>query len=271
MKTVLITGATDGIGFETAKLFAANRDALILHGRSAQKMHKTLEYLQQTFPNVEITSFLADLSIFDDIFTLVKGIKKNCQSLDVIINNAGVLKIPTPITPSGLDARFVVNTIAPVVITRELLSILSPQGRVVNLSSAAQAPVNLDALKGLTVLGDDMQAYAQSKLALTMWVAATSNLFDATQVNVAVNPGSLLASKMVKEGFGVAGNDLSIGAQILFDAAFSAKFKDASGKYFDNDIRQFSSPHPFANSQDNNCNLMAAIDWVIDKHYSHLS
>ncbi len=82
---------------------------------------------------------------------------------------------------------------------------------------------------------DDMGAYAQSKLAITMWSRIMAEKLKDGPMIVAVNPGSLLASKMVKEGFGVAGNDLSIGADILTRATLSDEFANASGKYFDND------------------------------------
>ncbi|MCB1800010.1 MAG: oxidoreductase, partial [Gammaproteobacteria bacterium] len=65
-------------------------------------------------------------------------------------------------------------------------------------------------------------------------------------VFVAVNPGSLLATKMVKEGFGMDGNDIRIGSDILIRAALSDEFAEASGLYFDNDKGRFASPHPDA-------------------------
>jgi hypothetical protein len=61
---------------------------------------------------------------------------------------------------------------------------------------------------------------------------------------IAVNPGSMLGTKMVKEGFGVAGADIHIGAEILIRAALADEFETASGQYFDNDSGQFASPHP---------------------------
>ena len=63
---------------------------------------------------------------------------------------------------------------------------------------------------------------------------------------VSVNPGSLLATKMVKEGFGMAGSDMSIGVDILVRAALADEFANASGQYFDNDAGRFASPHPDA-------------------------
>ena len=63
---------------------------------------------------------------------------------------------------------------------------------------------------------------------------------------IAVNPRSMLGSKMVKQAYGVAGGDLRIGAEILARAALSDEFAAASGRYFDNDIGKFASPHPDA-------------------------
>ena len=266
MKTILITGATDGIGFETAKLLAAEGHYLLLHGRSNTKMKNTIEKLSQFYPATKIDSYLADLSNFEDMQSLVNNITAQHSKIDVIINNAGVMKLPKSITQDGLDARFVVNTLAPVFITNGLLSILSEDGRIVNLSSAAQSPVNVDVLKGFVNLNDDMQAYAQSKLALTIWSKEMATTLKSTQVIVAVNPGSLLASKMVKEGFGMAGNDLSIGANILVEASLDDKFADSTGLYFDNDSGRFSDPHQFALKQDNRLLVINAIDDILKKY-----
>lgn len=137
--------------------------------------------------------------------------------------------------------RFVVNALAPLLLTLRLLPLLGNEGRVVNLSSAAQAPVDLDALAGKVQIPDHFGAYAQSKLALTMW-SRKMGLVEGPAV-VAVNPASMLASKMVKEGFGVAGNDLSIGVDILVRACLDDEFGAASGQYFDNDQGQFAAPH----------------------------
>lgn len=160
----------------------------------------------------------------------------------MILNNAGVLKLPDAKSEAGRDVRFDVNTIAPYILTRKLLPILPKDGRVVNLSSAAQAPVDVAALRQFKPMAD-MDAYAQSKLAITIWTAALAKEMPQGPVFIAVNPGSLLATKMVKEGFGIAGNDLSIGADILVAAALDDDFAGASGKYFDNDAGRIAAPH----------------------------
>ena len=118
-------------------------------------------------------------------------------------------------------------------------------GRIVNLSSAAQAPVNLDALAGKARLAD-MEAYSQSKLAITMWSRIMAEDLAEGPLVVSVNPGSLLATNMVKDGFGIAGNDIGIGSGILHRAALSDEFEGKLGAYFDNDSGDFGPPHPDA-------------------------
>lgn len=258
-KTILITGATDGIGLLTAKTLAAEGHTILLHGRSATKLEAAAKEVGGASK-----TYSADLSRMADVHTLVADIRKDHSHLDAVINNAGVLKIKDTMTADGFDARFMVNTFAPYVLTRDLLSILPQDGRVVNLSSAAQAPVNLDALQGRIQL-DDMAAYAQSKLAITIWTREMAKNLPNGPVIVAVNPGSLLASKMVKEGFGVAGNDLQIGADILREAALGATFADATGKYFDNDSGAFAQPHAAALDAEHSAAVMQGIEDAIAK------
>ncbi|MEL7098748.1 MAG: SDR family NAD(P)-dependent oxidoreductase [Pseudomonadota bacterium] len=256
-KTILVTGATDGIGLLTAKKLAAAGHTVLLHGRSPDKLERAA---QQVGGKVE--TFIADLSDLEATAALADAVGAKHDHLDALINNAGVLKLPNPMTPSGIDARFVVNTLAPYVLTQKLIPIIPKTGRVVNLSSAAQAPVNVDAMMEGHPLGD-MEAYAQSKLAITIWTQEMAKTLPVGPVVVSVNPGSLLASKMVKEGFGVAGNDLSIGADILIKAALDDSFADKSGAYFDNDAGRFAAPHAAAQHAQHCRDVMQAIEKLI--------
>ena len=223
-KTILITGATDGIGLLTAKTLASSGHTVLLHGRSPEKLEKAATEIGGK-PEI----YLADLSRMDQVREFAAVVREKHTQLDAVINNAGVLKVSQTQTPDGFDVRFMVNTFAPYVLTRDLLPNLPAHARIVNLSSAAQAPVDLDALYGRKQL-NDMEAYAQSKLAITIWSRELAKELSDGPVVVAVNPGSLLASKMVKEGFGVEGKDMQIGADILCEAAIGESFSDASGK-----------------------------------------
>lgn len=260
-KTILITGATDGIGLATAKTLAAQGHKLLIHGRSADKLERVKAEIADLGNEVE--GYLADLSDLKQVAKLAAEIAANHERLDVLINNAGIFKTNQPLTADGLDVRFVVNTLAPYLLTRRLLPLLGNSGRVVNLSSAAQAPVDLQALAGKEQL-EDMPAYAQSKLAITMWTRhLAQELGKDGPVIVAVNPGSLLATRMVKEGFGVAGNDIGIGADILIRAALSEEFASASGRYFDNDARRFNDPHPDGLDDRKCAELVKAIEAIL--------
>lgn len=263
-KTILITGATDGIGFETAKVLLEQGHHVLLHGRNPGKLAETEQELAP-LAGGGTECYVADLSRMADVEQLAGEVAGRHSRLDVLINNAGVFKTPQTLTAEGLDVRFVVNTLAPCLLTQKLLPLIGSSGRIVNLSSAAQAPVNLNALAGQVRL-EDYEAYAQSKLALTMWSRHLAlELGSDGPVVVAVNPGSLLASKMVKEGFGVAGNDIRIGADILVRAALSDEFADASGRYFDNDAGQFNPPHPDALDAGKTDQVVKAMEAEISK------
>ena len=109
-----------------------------------------------------------------------------------------------------------------------------------------------------------MSAYSQSKLALTMWSRHLAQQLGPNGPSlIAVNPGSLLGSKMVKEGFGMAGKDLGIGAEILFRLSTGEEFSQASGKYYDNDSHRFADPHPDALNQERCAEVVQVIDSLI--------
>jgi NAD(P)-dependent dehydrogenase (short-subunit alcohol dehydrogenase family) len=263
-KVILVTGSTDGIGFETAKMLVREGHQVLLHGRNPAKLADAKKALAALKGDESVEAYLADLSRLGDVEALAKAVIEKHKRLAVLVNNAGVLKTPNPVTADGLDVRFIVNTLAPYLLTKRLLPLLGKKGRVVNLSSAAQAPVNLDALAGRGELAD-MQAYAQSKLAITAWSRVMARSLPDGPAVIAVNPGSLLASKMVKDGFGVVGNDIGIGAEILTRAALTDEFASASGQYFDNDKGAFGPPHADALNPSESEEIVRAIDALLAK------
>jgi NAD(P)-dependent dehydrogenase (short-subunit alcohol dehydrogenase family) len=266
-KVILLTGATDGIGLSTARNLVEQGHGVLIHGRSSAKLHKVAHELGLP----ESATYCYDLSKLASVAEMTKDIQETQSKLDVIINNAGVFKAPNTRTEDGLDLRFAVNTIAPYMLTQGLNTLLckTSGSRVVNVSSASQGAVNLDALRGNAPLSD-YDAYAQSKLAIIQW----SNALVAKQQKpshlptpmiVSVNPASLLGSKMVKSAFGIDGKDLSIGANILVKAALSEDFQNASGKYFDNDNQMFTPPHPDASDPKNNQRVVEAMEEILER------
>ncbi len=263
-KTILVTGSTDGIGLATARMLVSLGHNVLLHGRNPAKLEITEKTLSALPDGGHLESYVADLSRLDDVEELAKTVAEKHAKLDVLINNAGVFKTADPITQNGLDVRFVVNTIAPYLLTQRLLPLLDATGRVINLSSAAQSPADPEALAGRVRLADDFDAYAQSKLAITMWSRYLAlSLKDNGPVIIAVNPGSLLGTKMVKEAFGTPGKDISIGAEILTRLALEDEFASASGQYFDNDSGQFAPPHPDALDPQKSEEIVRVIEAVL--------
>lgn len=237
---------------------------VLLHGRNADKLAAVEEALSRTARRGQVEGYRADLSRLREVEALARALAARHARLDVLINNAGVFRAPDPITEDGLDVRFAVNTLAPVLLTRRLLPLIGPDGRVVNVASAAQSPVDEAALGGRRRLADDYAAYAQSKLALLMWSRRTGLALGAEgPVVVAVNPGSLLGTKMVREGFGLAGGDVRKGADILVRAALADEFRSATGEYFDNDAGRFASPHADVLDASKSAGVMRAIDTVL--------
>ncbi|MEM6316203.1 MAG: SDR family NAD(P)-dependent oxidoreductase [Bacteroidota bacterium] len=243
-KTILITGSTDGIGKLAAIKLAQDGHEVYLHGRNSEKLEKVIAEIKAAFDNEHISGFVADFSDLAAVKNMAIKVQNELTKLDVLINNAGVYKSKVSQTNDGLDIRFTVNYFAPYVLTNELMPLLKKGAapRVINLSSAAQAPVSMEAMKGNKPLGE-MAAYSQSKLALSMWSTYLAEK-EPDLVVIPVNPGSLLNTNMVREGWGFHRSSADKGANILYDLAISEQYTNDSGKYFDNDLGAFGSLHP---------------------------
>ncbi|MCL1065770.1 SDR family NAD(P)-dependent oxidoreductase [Shewanella olleyana] len=264
-KTILVTGSTDGIGLETAKMLLAEGHTVLLHGRNPDKLASVKQQLESLSSSEQVESYVADLSSMSDVKKLATQVKANHDKLDVLINNAGVYNPTTLVTVDGLDSRYAVNTYAPYLLSQLLMPIMDSSSRIVNLSSAAQAAFLATDMAQPSQLSDGT-VYAQSKLALTMWSRDLALSVQGTgPMIVAVNPASMLGSKMVKQAYGVSGGDLSIGADILTRAALSDEFAQATGQYFDNDRGQFASPHPDALDVAKTAKVVSVLEQVLSE------
>ncbi|MCB4797721.1 SDR family NAD(P)-dependent oxidoreductase [Neotamlana laminarinivorans] len=244
MKTILITGSTDGIGKLTALKLAKEGHEIYLHGRSEDKLNAVINELKEASNNKNIKGFIADFSDLNAVKQMAEQIINDVEKLDVLINNAGIFKTATNKTKDGLDIRMAVNYLAPYILTENIISVLEKgtNTRVVNLSSAAQSTVQKGVLSGDATVNAS-ESYAQSKLALTMW----SFIFAKQHQNIttiAVNPGSLLNTKMVKEAYGQHWSPAEKGVAILFELATSKTHQNESGKYFDNDKGMYAKAYP---------------------------
>ena len=264
MKTILITGSTDGIGKLAAIKLAKDGHKLLLHGRNKEKLEQIIAEVKALSNNENINTFISDLSNFGSIQKMVAAIANHYDSIDVLINNAGVFNSKVQQNQDNLDMRFAVNYFAPFLLSNALLPLLekSDAPRLINLSSAAQAAISLDALKGFQVLSAQT-AYAQSKLALTMWSFEFAKKHPKINT-IAVNPGSLLNTKMVQDAFGRYWDSADKGADILYELATSEKHASNSGKYFDNDKGAFNKAHPDAYNQEKITRLISETEKILN-------
>ncbi len=162
--TILITGSTDGIGLQAARMLISEGHHVLLHGRNAKKLNEVVKTLSDVPDGGRVGGYVSDLSQMSSVELFARAVTEQHTHLDVLINNAGIFRTPDPITQDGLDVRFAVNTLAPYLLTQRLLPLIDRSGRIINISSAAQSPVDPDALTGKVRLSDDFDAYAQSKL-----------------------------------------------------------------------------------------------------------
>ncbi|HAS40290.1 MAG TPA: short-chain dehydrogenase [Microscillaceae bacterium] len=242
-KHILITGSTDGIGKLAAIKLAKEGHQIYLHGRSADKLAQVIAEVQEVSKNQQVKGFVADFSDLNSVKQMGQKIAGELSQLDVLINNAGVFKSSDIHSKVGLDMRIVVNYLAPYTLTTQLLPLLAKglNTRIINLSSAAQAKVSHRVLIGKETQSTQ-ETYAQSKLALTMWSFHLANTLSGISV-IAVNPGSLLNTKMVQEAYGQHWSSADKGADILYQLAISTDYEGITGKYFDNDRGGFGKAH----------------------------
>ncbi|MCF6303375.1 MAG: oxidoreductase [Devosiaceae bacterium] len=194
-KTFLITGANTGLGYETALELAKKSARVILAGRNEQKLKEACARITAQVPSAQLDFEVMDLNSIAAIKSFAQGFVQSGQSLDVLINNAGIMFPPPGLTVDGFEAQFGVNFIGHYVLTALLFPVLkkSAHGRVVTLSSMAHrnGKIDFDNLK-LEKPFDKFREYGQSKVADLIFSFELQRRIDASGLNVtstACHPG----------------------------------------------------------------------------------
>ena len=146
-KIILITGASDGIGKETAKALAKQGHQIIIHGRNKQKTEAAFEEIKRETGNQNIDMYLADFLSMAEVKKFADTIKQKYHHLDVLINNAGAQFTNTrETTTEGHEKTMMINVLAPFLLTNLLLDLLkkSKSARVVTVSSASHSMGKVD-------------------------------------------------------------------------------------------------------------------------------
>ncbi|MEW6194331.1 MAG: SDR family oxidoreductase [Bacteroidota bacterium] len=243
-KVVLITGATDGIGRQTALELAQIGHHVIIHGRNKERVQQTLNEIQLTTNNHQLSALVCDLASLKAVRKLAEEIKSKFDRLDVLINNAGIYMKKYVLTEDGFETTFAVNHLAHFLLTNLLLDLIkkSDEGRIINVSSIAHTRANFDFenLNGKKYF-DPYGAYSLSKLANLLFTKELSYRLPGTDVTVnALHPG-VINTKLLKAGFNIEGASVKNGAETPVYLAVSDDVKNRSGAYFvDKQITRYS-------------------------------
>lgn len=199
-KVCLITGATGGIGLETAKALGRLGATVVLVGRDPARTQAAVDAVNQAVAGARVDTILADLSSLQAVRALADTFLSRYSRLDVLLNNAGLIIDQRQVTVDGLEATLATNHLAPFLLTHLLLDTLKASGpaRVINVSSDVHRIGKLD----FTDLQserryDGFRVYATSKLANLLFTHALAKRLEGTPVTTnAVHPG------VVRSGFG---------------------------------------------------------------------
>jgi len=235
MQTVLISGATDGIGRETARQLLSRGFRVLVHGRTLEKAQRVVAEFQRAQPAAAAVAVYADLARMPAVVALAAQINQQTPVLDVLINNAGVYQPQRQLTVEGFEVTLAVNHLAPFLLTLHLLPLLhaAPASPIITVSSMAHQSGTLvigdwDYSRGFSSYG----AYAASKLANVLFTLALARRLAGTTVTAnCLHPG-VIDTKLLRSGFGVGGASVADGARTSVYLATAAAVSQVSGRYF---------------------------------------
>jgi NAD(P)-dependent dehydrogenase (short-subunit alcohol dehydrogenase family) len=195
-RSAVITGATGGLGFETALALAGAGANVVLTGRNEDKGRQAIAKIRAQFPNADVSYETLDLASLASVADFATRFAATHASLDLLVNNAGVMSLPTrQTTADGFEMQFGTNYLGHYALTAHLLPWLrrGHRPRVVNLSSLAHRSgrIDLDDLQSARSYGP-WKAYCQSKLAMLMFgfeLQRRSNALGWGLLSNAAHPG----------------------------------------------------------------------------------
>jgi NAD(P)-dependent dehydrogenase (short-subunit alcohol dehydrogenase family) len=246
-KICVITGATDGIGLETARRLAALGARLVLVGRNKTKGEAALALLRAQMPGVAVEIHYGDLSQRSEVVRVAAEILRAAPRIGVLINNAGAIFARRETTPEGLERTFALNHLGYFLLTALLRDrvIASAPARIVNVASEAHRNAALDFadLQGATRYSG-WEAYRRSKLANILFTRALAKRLAGTGVTAnCLHPG-FVATSFGDNNRGLFGAGVRIakrvsaisvarGAETPVYVASAPELGEISGRYFD--------------------------------------
>ncbi|MFF4833500.1 SDR family NAD(P)-dependent oxidoreductase [Streptomyces sp. NPDC001315] len=215
MSTILITGATSGLGRHVAFELVRSGHVVLAHGRDPDRTRRLVDELRV---EGEAEGFVADLASLTQVRELGARVAQARPELDVLVNNAGVGGGPRgsgrETSSDGHELRLAVNYLAPVALTRALLPVLraNAPARIVNVGSVGQEPLDLDDPE-LDRGYSGVSAYCRAKFALAAHTFALAEELEGTGVAVNVlHPATYMDTAMVREAGVAPWNSVADGA-----------------------------------------------------------
>jgi len=248
-RVCLVTGASNGIGLETAAALAGMGASVIMHARDARRGEAALAEVRRRYPDGDVRLMLADLASLAEVRQLAADIRSHHDRLPVLVNNAGAYNTTRSTTRDGFETTFAVNHLAHFLLTRELLPLLraSAPARIINVSSNAHriGRLDFDDLNAVRGYGG-MRAYGTSKLANILFTYELARRLDGAGVTAnAVHPGSVATGFALNNGplmrgafrvFHVVGRPFFLtpaqGADTVIYLASSPEVEGITGRYW---------------------------------------
>jgi retinol dehydrogenase-12 len=199
-KTILITGATNGIGKAAAIKFAESAKSIAFTYRNEELAEDLKNEMQKINPNLSINSFFCDFSVQDSIRECADKIKNDLRAIDLLINNAGVVNTEYSETIDGIENTFAVNHLGYFLFTNLLLDLVKKESesRIINVSSAAHHFVKGMQWDDINYKDDfkmGLKAYGQSKLGNILFTKQLAKKLQKDGVTVnAIHPGGVNTS-----------------------------------------------------------------------------
>jgi NAD(P)-dependent dehydrogenase (short-subunit alcohol dehydrogenase family) len=251
-QVIMVTGATDGLGRALASELAGRGATLLLHGRDEARLTDTVERIRAENANEKLRTYLADFSSLDEVGEMAERIERDQGRIEVLVNNAG---IGTTLPGDGVrmesrdghELRFAVNYLAHFLLTWRLESLIvrSAPARIVNVSSAGQAPIDFDDVM-LERAYDGVQAYCQSKLAQVIFTFdLAEELRDAGVTVNCLHPASYMPTKIVMHARGSAVSTLEEGRDATMRLAADAALDGVTGRYFNGQSEARAHPQAY--------------------------
>jgi NAD(P)-dependent dehydrogenase (short-subunit alcohol dehydrogenase family) len=231
-KIILITGSTDGLGREVARRLAAGGAHVIVHGRNRERGAAVVQEIEREGKG-SAAFYPADLASLAEVRQLAETIQRDYDRIDVIINNAGIWlnrSTSRELSADGHEMHFAVNYLSHFLLTRLLLPRLPDGARIVNVASAAQAPLDFDNLM-LDSGYNGSRAYALSKLAQVMFSFDLARELKSRNIIVsALHPATLMDTPMVSEAGVPARSTVAEGADAVINLVTAPDLE--TGQYF---------------------------------------